>query len=177
MPETGEELSSIDQREYLVHLKSLHHVFFVSQEADPATIRPLAVLERAFSFVMDKYRLNQEGSYICDQLRSIRQDLMVQAIRNDFTVLVYEANARISLVMVGQRLSLSSIPCRRFLRQGDREQFNQCQTQLEVLYDSGCNATHLNEFLMYRLLYSLLLNDYKSRCPLDDELDIHAFRF
>ena len=69
------------------------------------------------------------------------------------------------------------MPCRHFLRQGDREQFNQCQTQLEVLYDSGCNATHLNEFLMYRLLYSLLLNDYKSRCPPDDDRKIHAFRF
>ncbi|CAF1260918.1 unnamed protein product, partial [Rotaria sordida] len=44
---------------------------------------------------------------------------------------------------------------------GDREQFNQCQTQLETLYDNGCNRTHLNEFLIYRLLYSLLLNDYK----------------
>lgn len=46
--------------------------------------------------------------------------------------------------------------------QGDREQFNQCQTQLEILYDSGCNREHLNEFLVYRLLYSLLLNDHKS---------------
>lgn len=47
--------------------------------------------------------------------------------------------------------------------QGDREQFNQCQTQLETLYDNGCDRTHINEFLVYRLLYSLLLNDYKSK--------------
>ena len=72
------------------------------QEADPATIRPLAVLERAFSFVMNKYRLNKDWSYIGDQLRSIRQDLMVQSIRNDLTVLVYEENARIALEMVGR---------------------------------------------------------------------------
>ena len=50
---------------------------------------------------MNKYRLNKDWSYIGDQLRSIRQDLMVQSIRNDFTVLVYEENARIALQMVG----------------------------------------------------------------------------
>ncbi len=50
-----------------------------------------------------------------------------------------------------------------FFVKGDREQFNQCQTQLETLYDNGCSRTHLNEFLIYRLLYSLLLNDYKSK--------------
>jgi hypothetical protein len=53
--------------------------------------------------------------------------------------------------------------CCFFFVKGDREQFNQCQTQLETLYDNGCNRTHLNEFLIYRLLYSLLLNDYKSK--------------
>ena len=79
---------------------------FVLQEADPATIRPLSVLERAFSFVMNKYRLNKDWPYISDQLRSIRQDLMVQLIRNDFTVLVYEENARIALEMVRKYLFL-----------------------------------------------------------------------
>ncbi|CAF2123946.1 unnamed protein product [Rotaria magnacalcarata] len=125
----------------------------LTSEADPATIRPISILERAFSFVMDKYRLNKEWSYISDQLKSIRQDLMVQSIRNDFTVLVYEENARISLEM------------------GDREQFNQCQTQLETLYDNGCNRSHINEFLVYRLLYSLLLNDYKKTTRILIDID------
>lgn len=49
---------------------------------------------------MEKYRTSKEWSYISDQLKSIRQDLMVQSIRNDFTVLVYEENARLALEMV-----------------------------------------------------------------------------
>jgi hypothetical protein len=110
---------------------------------NPSTIRPLSILEQAFPFVLHKYHSNNDWSYISSQLKSIRQDLMVQSIRNDFTVLVYEENARIALEM------------------GDRDQFIQCQTQLEILYDSGCNRTHVLEFLIYRLLYSLLLNDSK----------------
>ncbi|CAF2960440.1 unnamed protein product [Rotaria sp. Silwood2] len=120
---------------------------------NPSTIRPLAILEQAFSFVLNKYKLNNDWSYISNQLKSIRQDLMVQSIRNDFSVLVYEENARIALEM------------------SDLDQFIQCQTQLELLYDSGCNPTHLIEFLIYRLLYSLLLNDDKKANRILIEID------
>ncbi|CAF0815218.1 unnamed protein product [Rotaria sp. Silwood1] len=120
---------------------------------NPSTIRPLIILEQAFPFVLNKYKSNNDWSYISNQLKSIRQDLMVQSIRNDFTVLVYEENARIALEM------------------GDLDQFIQCQTQLELLYDSGCNPTHLIEFLIYRLLYSLLINDYKKANRILSDID------
>ncbi len=64
---------------------------------------------------MDKYRSNNDWPYISSQLKSIRQDLMVQSIRNDFAVLVYEENARIALEMVITKKKDSSCKDMQFL--------------------------------------------------------------
>ncbi|TYI62510.1 hypothetical protein E1A91_D10G248700v1 [Gossypium mustelinum] len=97
---------------------------------DPSTVRPEEVLEKALLMVQ-----NSQKNYLykCDQLKSIRQDLTVQRIRNHLTVKVYEAHARFALEV------------------GDLPEYNQCQSQLKILYAEGIKGCHM-EFAAYNLL-------------------------
>ncbi|GAA93541.1 uncharacterized protein L969DRAFT_95810 [Mixia osmundae IAM 14324] len=103
---------------------------------NPATIRPLPVLRRTLEMLKTKWRSEQNYNYVCDQFKSLRQDLTVQRIKNDFTVTVYEIHARIAL------------------EKGDLGEYNQCQSQLRELYKHGL-VGHQLEFVAYRLLYLL----------------------
>ncbi|KAK4480465.1 hypothetical protein RD792_013538 [Penstemon davidsonii] len=73
---------------------------------DPATVRPEEVLEKALLMVQ-----NSQKNYLfkCDQLKSIRQDLTVQHIRNELTVKVYETHARLA-IEVGDLSECNQIP-------------------------------------------------------------------
>jgi hypothetical protein len=86
----------------------------------------------------EKWKNKQEDyNYVSEQFRSIRQDMTIQNIQNDFTVKVYETHARIALESY------------------DTNQFNQCQTQLIDLYEAGLKGSHI-EFLAYRIIYLAL---------------------
>lgn len=100
----------------------------------PDTVRPLPILEQALDLVRKKWKKEHNYSYACDQLKSLRQDLTVQHVKNEFTVKVYEAHARIALEMA------------------DLGEYNQCQTQLRALYKLNLGGKP-EEFVAYRILY------------------------
>ena len=100
----------------------------------PETVRPLHVLEKTLAMLIKKWKTEKNYNYICNQFKSLRQDLTVQHIKNAFTVKVYEIHARISL------------------EKGDLGEYNQCQTQLKALYAQGLEGKPA-EFKAYRILY------------------------
>lgn len=100
----------------------------------PSNVRPERILRQTLDLLKKKWRKEGNYSYICDQFKSMRQDLTVQRIKNDFTVSVYEIHARIAL------------------EKGDVGEYNQCQTQLRSLYGLGLRGNPV-EFNAYRILY------------------------
>jgi hypothetical protein len=108
--------------------------FRLTAPPKPETVRPLHILEQTLAMLRQKWKAEKNYNYICNQFKSLRQDLTVQHIKNAFTVKVYEIHARISL------------------EKGDLGEYNQCQTQLKALYAQGLEGKPA-EFKAYRILY------------------------
>jgi len=133
--------------------------FRLTSAPNPDTVRPLAVLQKALDLLKRKWKNDGNYGYICDQFKSLRQDLTVQHIRTDFTVTVYEIHARIAL------------------EKGDLGEYNQCQTQLRVLYAQQLGG-HPTEFKAYRILYFIYtrnwtaMNDALADVTAEDKKDL-----
>jgi SAC3 family protein LENG8/THP3 len=110
--------------------------FRLTSAPNPDDVRPLEVLRKTLELLKKKWRSDNNYVYICDQFKSLRQDLTVQHIKNDFTTTVYEIHARIAL------------------EKGDLGEYNQCQTQLRALYKQNLGG-HPVEFKAYRILYTI----------------------
>ncbi|EIW67776.1 hypothetical protein TREMEDRAFT_33569 [Tremella mesenterica DSM 1558] len=108
----------------------------LTSEPSPADIRPLPILKQTLALLKAKWKENHNYAYALDQFKSMRQDLTVQRIKNEFTVEVYEIHARIAL------------------EAKDLGEYNQCQTMLRQLYELGLKG-HPQEFLSYRIIYLL----------------------
>jgi len=123
---------------------------------NPATVRPEPVLRKALQHIKLKWKENPNYEFTIDQLKSIRQDMTVQHIKNDLAIDVYETNARISL------------------ENGDINNFNQCQIAVKDLYKEGLAGSHA-EFAAYRMLYTAFyINSTRGMSRLLHELGAHA---
>ena len=102
---------------------------------DPVTVRPEEVLKKALKNIEARYRNKEvEFLWVLDQLNSIRQDMKIQIIVNEFTIEVYEKNARLCL------------------EAGDLQQYKICQGQLIDLYREGFPGNK-HEFYLYKIVY------------------------
>ena len=144
--------ASADGAKIVGTLMSLEKPYFRLQEVPkPSDVRPIHVLKESFDFVMNKAAglTGEKGNeYLNEQLKSIRQDLSIQQIENSFAILVYEAQARLSLEL------------------RDLVEFNQCQSRLLSLYEKAKSFTkkertqalqNEEEFLLYRILYAAIM--------------------
>jgi SAC3 family protein LENG8/THP3 len=100
----------------------------------PETVRPVPILRKTLRLLKDRHNGGADYGYINSQFKSLRQDLTVQHVRDEFTVEVYETHAKVALTV------------------GDMGEYNQCQTQLRALYMQNLGG-HPKEFLAYRILY------------------------
>lgn len=131
-----------DQGPVIGRCQNLEKNYFrLTSAPNPDTVRPLSVLKNTLDLLKRKWKQEGNYGYICDQFKSLRQDLTVQHIRNEFTVIVYEIHARIAL------------------EKGDLGEYNQCQTQLRVLYAAQLGG-HPTEFKAYRILYFIYTRNW-----------------
>ena len=87
----------------------------------PETVRPQPVLVKSLAHIKSRFIQTEDFDWANEQLKSVRQDITVQRLRNKFVLEVYETHARI------------------LLEHGDLDEFHQCQTMIRNL-TTGCSS-------------------------------------
>ncbi|ELP93478.1 leukocyte receptor cluster member, putative [Entamoeba invadens IP1] len=82
------------QEKFVGTMQTLEKRYFrLKGEPLPELVRPESVLKSSLKYVFDKFKKNEDYSYLCDQLKSIRQDMVIQQIEDQFSILVYKTHA------------------------------------------------------------------------------------
>ena len=69
----------------------------LSSNLNNNNLRDLYTLKKSFKYVLEKYNENNDYSYIISQLKSIRQELIIQKIKDNFCIEVYEKSVELSI--------------------------------------------------------------------------------
>ena len=69
----------------------------ISSNINKNNYRDLNTLKMSFNFIKEKYNKNKDYSYIINQLKSIRQELLLQNIKNEFSINVYEESVKLAI--------------------------------------------------------------------------------
>lgn len=104
-----------------------------------ADVRPPRVLAASLQHVKRRWSGGASYDWVNDQLKAIRQDLVVQGVRGRLAAAVYECHARIAL------------------EAADAAAHQQCQSMLRLLHQTqGYEGASCMEFAAYRLLHAAM---------------------
>ena len=76
--------SKVKPLQFAVQIVITNEVFFFYQAPDPSTVRPTEVLAKAMENIKNRWKEKQDYTYVCEQLKSVRQDLTVQTFPSVF---------------------------------------------------------------------------------------------
>lgn len=118
----------------------------LTERPNPSSVRPLSVLKKSLALMREKKHSGAPWKeYLSGQMQSIRQDIIIQAIADEFALEVYETNARWCL------------------EHDDIPEFKRCLLRIDEFYNHlDLTSEHQDEFSCYALLFHLLPEDFPS---------------
>jgi hypothetical protein len=121
--------------------------FRLIERPQASSVRPVPVLKQSLELMREK-KANGNVSwktYLGEQLKSIRQDLVIQAVNDEFALEVYETNARWCL------------------EYDDLPEFKRCLLRINEFYNHlDLSSSNQVEFATYNILYHLISEDFPS---------------